>query len=234
MAITEVLKNKIIAVVDDDKMLAETTAWDVIEAGYEPFLLFDGNFTDVNAMVSFILSNNAVGAVCDHRLSNSGLANFDGAKLVAALYDIKFPSLLVTQFTEMDTSFSIRKCRNKIPVLLSREETNASSIAKGIEICTSELCGKIPSTRKTRRTIVSITNIAQESGETVVDAFVPSWNPHKAVRFPAILIPEHLRDSLKPNVCLFAHVNTGAEKSDDLYFEKFELAPEPDEDDELA
>jgi hypothetical protein len=33
---------------------------------------------------------------------------------------------------------------------------------------------------------------------------------------------------------LFAHVNTSAEKSDDLYFEKFELAPEPDEDDGLA
>ncbi|MEH1949535.1 MAG: hypothetical protein V7K77_21650 [Nostoc sp.] len=48
------------------------------------------------------------------------------------------------------------------------------------------------------------------------------------------LIPENIRVALKPDIRLFAHVNTGAEKSDDLYFEKFELAPEPDEDDGLA
>jgi hypothetical protein len=35
-------------------------------------------------------------------------------------------------------------------------------------------------------------------------------------------------------VALFAHVNTGAEKSEDLYFDKFELAPELDDDDGLA
>lgn len=233
MTTTEVKNEKIIAIVDDDKSLAETTAWDVEDAGYQPFLLKNDHFHNVNELASLIIENSQ-GAVCDHRLSNSGFANFLGAELVAALYDRKFPSLLITQYTEMDTSFSIRKWRHKIPVLLSREEADASTISRGIEVCKSELYGKIPSTRKSRRTIVSITNIDKESGETVVDAFVPSWNPHKAVRFPASLVPEHLRNALKPDVYLFAYVNTGAEKSDDLYFEKFELAPEPDEDDGLA
>ncbi|MEH1949536.1 MAG: ATP-binding protein [Nostoc sp.] len=113
---------------------------------------------NVNELVSIIRANTQ-GAVCDHRLSNSGFANFYRAELVANLYDFKFPSLLITQYTEMDTSFSIRKWRHKIPVLLSREEADASSIAKGIEDCTLELSGKIPSTRKPRRTIVRITNI---------------------------------------------------------------------------
>ncbi len=90
------------------------------------------------------------------------------------------------------------------------------------------------SSRKSYRTIVRITNIDEKSHERVVDAFIPGWNPRKAVRFPASLVPEHLQDALKPNRCLFAHVNIGAEKSDDLYFEKFELAPEPDENDGLA
>lgn len=223
-----------IAVVDDDKELAEATAWDIEEAGYEPFLLFEGCFTDVNKLASHI-KKNTEGAVCDHRLSNSGLANFYGAELVAALYDRKLPSLLITQYTEMDTSLSIRKWRRKIPVLLSREQANASSIAKGIEISRSELNGNILSSRKPYRTIVRITNIDEESHEPVVDAFVPGWNPHKAVRFPASLVPEQLQYILsKPNVRLFAHVNIGAEKSDDLYFERFELAPEPDENDGLA
>jgi hypothetical protein len=233
MTLTQDVHEKIIAIVDDDTTQAKATEWDIEEAGYKPFLLDNRDFHNVNELVS-IIRENAQGAVCDHRLSNSGFANFYGAELVAALYELRFPSLLITQYTEMDTSFSIRKWRHKIPVLLSRDEADASSIAKGIEDCTSELSGKIPSTRKSYRTIVRITNIDEESHERVVDAFVPGWNPHKAVRFPASLVPEHLMDELKPNVCLFAHVNIGAEKSDDLYFEKFELAPEPDENDGLA
>jgi hypothetical protein len=233
MSITQVLNNMKIAIIDDDKNLAEVTAWEVEEAGYQPFLLDNRQFHKVSDLVSLIRENTQ-GAVCDHRLMNSGFANFYGAELVAYLYDLKFPSLLITQYTEMDTSFSIRKWRNKIPVLLSREEADASSIAKGIEDCTLELSGKIPGNRKSRRTIVRITNIDEESGEGVVDAFVPGWNPYKAVRFPVSLIPEYIKTVLKLDIRLFAYVNTGAEKSDDLYFEKFELAPEPDEDDGLA
>ncbi|MDJ0902996.1 MAG: hypothetical protein QNJ55_29770 [Xenococcus sp. MO_188.B8] len=233
MTVTEACNNKTIAIVDDDKELAEVTAWDVEEAGYETLLLFEGHFQDVNELASRIM-NNAQGAICDHRLMNSGLTNFYGAELVAALYDRKIPSLLITQYTDIDAPFSIRKWRRKIPVLLNRDQADASSIAKGIEDCTSELHGNIPSTRKSYRTIVRITDIDEESHERVVDAFVPGWNPHKAVRFPASLVPEHLRDKLKPNVRLFARVNIGAEKPDDLYFEKFELAPEPDEDDGLT
>ncbi|KAF3887351.1 MULTISPECIES: hypothetical protein [Nostocales] len=233
MIVTQALHEKIIAIVDDDTTQAKATVWEIEDAGYKPFLLDNGNFHNVNDLVSLIREN-AQGAVCDHRLSNSGFANFYGAELVAALYDIKFPSILITQYTEMDTSFSIRKWRHKIPVLLSRKEANASRIAKGIEDCTSELSGKVPSTRKPRRTIVRIANIDEESNEPVVDAFVPSWNPYTAVRFPASLIPENIRVALKPDMRLFAYVNTGAEKPDDLYFEKFELAPEPDEDDGLT
>ncbi|MDD1413269.1 hypothetical protein MEN41_01000 [Dolichospermum sp. ST_con] len=236
MTATQAYNQKIIAIVDDDTTQSQATAWEIEDAGYKTLLLDEGHFHNVNELVALVREN-AQAAVCDHRLSNSGFANFYGAELVAALYDLRFPSLLITQYTEMDTSFSIRKWRHKIPVLLSREEADASTIAKGIEICESELCGKIPSTRKSRRTIVRITNIDEKTThEPVVDAFIPSWNPHRAVRFPVSLIPENLRNLLKPNttIRLFAHVNTSAEKSDDLYFEKFELAPEPDEDDGLA
>jgi hypothetical protein len=234
MTYLQSLNDSKIAIVDDDKGLAEATAWDIQEAGYEPFFLVEGYFTDVNELASRI-AENAQGAVCDHRLSNSGLANFSGAELVAALYDRKLPSLLISQYIEMDTSLSIRRWRRKIPVLLSRDEADASSISKGIEDCRLELRGDIPSTRRPHRTIVRITNIDKASNERVVDAFVPGWNPHKAIRFPASLIPEEIRDdALKPGVRLFAHVNIGADKSDDLYFDKFELAPEPDDDDGLA
>lgn len=233
MTVTQTFNAKIVAIVDDDTAQSKATAWEMEDAGYQAFFLDNGPFHNVDELASLIIKNAQV-AVCDHRLSNFGFANFYGAELVAALYDLKFPSLLITQYTEMDTSFSIRKWRNKIPVLLSRAEANASSIAEGIEACSSELRGRIPNSRKPRRTIVRITKVDRESGETVVDAFVPGWNPHIAVRFPASLVPENIQYKLKPNMRLFAHINIGAEKADDLYFEKFELAPEPSENDGLA
>lgn len=104
MTVTEAGNNKIIAIVDDDKELAETTAWDVEDAGYKPLLFFEGDFKNVNELASRIISE-AQGAVCDHRLMNSGLANFYGAELVATLYDLKIPSLLITQYIDIDASF---------------------------------------------------------------------------------------------------------------------------------
>jgi len=103
---TQVLNDRKIAIIDDDKNLAELTAWEVEEAGYQPFLLDNRHFRNVSELVSLIREN-AQGAVCDHRLSNSGFANFYGAELVANLYDCKFPSLLITQYRTHLGSFSV-------------------------------------------------------------------------------------------------------------------------------
>lgn len=223
---------KKIAIVDDEQDLAEATEWDVEDAGFESFRV-NGSFIDVDVLASHI-EKNARGALCDHRLANYGRTNFSGAKLVAALYDRKIPSILMSQYTDIDADVSIRKFRRKIPVLLSRDEANAANIKKGIEDCILELDGNIPVTRIPHRTLLNITHISNEANEKVIDVIVPSWNPHKAVRLPVALIPDELHSVLAVDTWLFADVNTGAEKSDDLYFDRFELTPEPDEDDGLA
>lgn len=221
-----------IAIVDDDESSADMASLQIEDAGFEPIII-DGPFGNVNDLATFI-NGQAQGAVCDHRLSHHGYANFYGAKLVATLYDLNIPALLVTQYVEIDEDVSIRKWKRKIPIVLSRDETDPISIKKGLEECIYELSGNVPSTRVPHRTLLRITNIADESGEKVVDAIIPSWNPRKAVRFPVSLIPENLRNELKQDIWLFALVNIDAEESADLYFDKFELAPEPDDDDGLA
>ncbi len=229
--IAQILPKKI-AIVDDEQDLATVTGWDVEAAGFKSFIVKDF-FREVDVLASYI-EKNAQGALCDHRLANYGRTNFSGAKLVAELYDRKIPSILITQYTDIDADVSIRKYRRKIPVLLSRDEANAATIKKGIEDCVLELDGTVPITRIPHRTLLNITHITNESNEKVIDVIVPSWNPHKAVRLPASLIPQELHSELVVDRWLFADVNTGAEKSDDLYFERFELTPEPDEDDGLA
>ena len=230
--IAQILRKKI-AIVDDEQDLAKVTGWDVEAADFESFIVKDF-FREVDVLASHI-EKNAQGALCDHRLANYGRTNFSGATLVAELYDRKIPSILITQYTAIDANVSIRKSRRKIPVLLSRDEADAATIKQGIKNCVLELSGQVPSNRKPHRTLVRITNIDKESGEDVLDAIVPGWNPHEAVRFPAVLIREEIRqDALKRGVRLFAHVNIGADKSEDLYFEKFQLAPELDDNDELT
>jgi len=233
MTSLQAFPDTITAIVDDEEILAEATGWEVEEAGFKPWLIVDGSFKQVSDLASYI-AQNAQYALCDHRLAHYGLANFPGARLVAALYDLKIPSLLITQYTEIDADVSIRRYRRKIPVLLSRDEANASNIKKGIEDCVLELDGRVPSTRIPHRTLLNITNITSESNEDVIDVIIPSWNRHKAVRLPTSLISQELHSALAVDSWLFAHVNTGAEKSDDLYFEQFELAPELDDEDGLA
>lgn len=87
-----------------------------------------------------------------------------------------------------------------------------------------------PESRIPYRVLLRITNIGNESNEQVVDVIIPGWNPYRAVRFPLALISLELHAKLSPGVRLFAKVNIGAEKSEDLYFREFELASAPDDD----
>lgn len=220
-----------IAIVDDDKSEAEMAGWEVKEAGFEAVIV-NGPFQRLEDLAQLITTV-AQGALCDHRLAHFGFANFYGARLVAHLYDLKIPAILITQYADIDKGVSIRNWRDKIPVLLSRDEADASSITRGLENCLDELHGQIPNTRKPHRVLLRIQYIGSESNQIVIDAIIPSWNPLKAVRFPASLIPEKLQAHIKVGARFVAHVNIGAEKSDDLYFKQFELAVEPD-DDEFA
>ena len=178
--------------------------------------------------------------VCDHRLREGGLADFYGSQLVASLYDLKKPAILITQYL-YDTHTTIGAFRRKIPVLLTRDELTPMSLKRGIDQCSDELEGRISRDRRPHRTIIRIERIDKESGQEVVEAFIAGWKSKQAVRFPASLIPEDLledvRSSLKDvqsSTRLFAKVNVGATRPEDLFFNDFEMAPKLDEDDGLV
>jgi CheY-like chemotaxis protein len=228
-----------IAIVDDDKVARESLAEMLDLAGFKPFIV-ENSFNEVETLVKYIQANSQA-VICDHRLSDHGLAPFTGSELMPSLYMNHFPSILMTQYTEIDVNDSIRKYRDKIPVVLEREklvdlDTIADRINKGFDTCSQEFKGIVSSWRRPHRTLIHIINMTDSS----VDVLVPSWNPYCAVRFPVSQIPEDLLFTVKlllkkkQEVWLFAHVNTGAEKADELYFVLFELAPELDDNDGLA
>src|SRR5258708_3539268 len=113
-----------IAIIDDDKSEAEMAGWEVKEAGFE-VVIVNGPFQKIEDLAQ-IITTEAQGALCDHRLAHFGFANFYGARLVAHLYDLKIPAILITQYADIDKGVSIRNWRDKIPVVLNRDEADAS------------------------------------------------------------------------------------------------------------
>jgi CheY-like chemotaxis protein len=235
-----------IAIVDDEKQARETLAETLELVGFETFIVED-SFTEVEALAEYIQAN-AQAVICDHRLSDRGLAPFTGSELMPSLYNNKFPSLLITQYTETDINVSIRRYREVIPVVLERDDLVdlfdldiiANKVNKGFETCSNEFQGIMSSARRPHRTLIHVIDITTDSDEEVAEVFVPSWNRHRAVRFPVSQIPDDLLATLKSQLkqkkdaWLIARVNTEAKKADDLYFTLFEPAPELDDNDGLA
>lgn len=220
-----------VAVIDDQPDAADSTSIELEDAGYSPVVLADG-FQDVGALVDAVKSV-ASAAVCDHRLTVTGYAPFEGAQAVAALIEAGIPALLVTTYA-MDFEVSIRAMRGRLPVVLNRSELGDPELIKqAFHSCTEEMAGRPPAWRRLRRTIISIDMVTTEEGEQVADALVPAWDPNRAVRFPVKLMGAAAEGIAKGNA-YFAMVNIGALRGEDLVLADFSLAPDPDPADGLG
>jgi hypothetical protein len=217
-----------IGVVDDDSSEAELYKYQIEEIGPTP-IIFVNPFSSLDDLVGKVIGAKVDAVICDHRLRPRNYANFNGAQAVARLFDSKIPALLISKYTRMDVETEIRPFRAKIPVLLPKDEVGPESLINSLIRCRSELGGAIPQSRRPRRTLVRIDEV---SGGLVV-AFVPGWNPDEAVRFPVSIIPTEYQSNLKGDDRFFAHVNTDAEKADDLFFQKFEPAPPVGPEDDI-
>jgi hypothetical protein len=202
----------------------------VRDAGFEPVVL-KPPFGHVRDLLRNVRQQ-ADAAVCDHRLR--GLASFSGARAVASLVDEKVPAVLVTQYIDIDADVSIRRWRHRVPVLLSRGDADPDRIREGLGDCIREIRGEYLPGRRPWRVLIQIDGLSNESGERVAEARIPSWNPHRVVRFPLALVPPALRDRVVSDAFLFAMVNIGAEKAEDLYFHDFEAAPDPTPEESLG
>lgn len=209
-----------IAIIDDNAEAAEVVCYAVEDAGFTPWI-----FPDKGKTVDWVarkIKDYAQAAICDHRLSPLGFANFDGAELAARLIADNIPAILISQFVTQDYDVSIRRWRAKVPSLLSRDECRPETIKDALELCRREMSGEIVAGRRKHRTLLRIADKQNEGGELVIDAILPAWNRLQAVRFPVTLIPPECRDPLEKGEYLIAYVNLAATRPEDLFFEGFE------------
>ena len=223
---------KKIAIIEDDKLAADTLCIQIENANMAPFLV-EGTLPSLDGTVELIQQNSDA-AVCDHRLTVHQYATFTGACLVAQLYKQEFPAILVTQHLNGDCDTSIRKYRDKIPVLLPRNQADDSHIVHGIEVCEREFSSEYAPERRPWRTLVRLEHVEQQSGENLAEAVIPGWNPRIPIQFPTSLLPNEINELLQGQLrqedkfYLIANVNIGAQYARDIYLTEFAVAEKPD------
>ena len=230
-------QNARVALVDDDPAERETVSLQLEDAGFEPILVDKLSLTVESAVDQ--LRSMAVAAVCDHRLSPRGLANFTGAELVAGLYDRQFPAVLLSGYLQDDQDVSIRRYRDKIPVLLSRQTSSSGHLRDGIATCQGEINGNVNPERLGMRSLIRVIDRRRESSDDIVSVIVPAWSQEKFVRIPTSLLGEFVTmlpesGEVRPRLYLIGTVNIGAQSASDLFFNDFEPGPELRDDDGLA
>jgi hypothetical protein len=227
---------KKIAIIDDDIQSRNNLAFIVDDAGYEPEIITGKYGNDKKKLIDEIQSKNIFGVISDHRLSPGHLASFYGSELLASLYDLKVPSILITQFLDMDADVSIRKYRNKLPAVIGRGNQTPEIFDNLINLSYEEILNGPSATRKPHRALIRIEDFKNEDGEEVVDGIITNWNSNIAVRFPLELIPNNIRTKIhNTDICrLMAFVNTGASESKDLFITDIHLAPDIEDSDGLG
>lgn len=211
-----------IAVVDDIPVAREMMAETIIDAEKEPIIIENGS-NDIYEFINRIRSESD-GAIFDQRLKPHNYATFDGAEAVAKLYDFSFPSILVTSITNLDID-EIRHLRRKIPILIANGEPDAGLITDGFRICVAEFKNHFIPERKPRKALIRIEEIDQDHSLAFI--VVPSWNPNLKVRLPLDILTNKINQTLEEGMRLFAEINIGASRHEELYFENLRLAEEP-------
>ena len=229
----------LVAIINDDPSDRDVWSMQIEEAGFTPLVIeqpVGRAFESVHELIEQV-EGRASWAVCDHRLSPRGMAQFTGAEAVASLNERrKTPALLVTTWNKIDVDVSIRRYRTHVPILLSADEfQDPDIIRQQLKACSDEvIAGVVPAHRVALRTLLRIEELSTESGVDVVDAVIPGWNPNTKVRFPLELIDEALRHHASQGSYFVALVNRGAQSEEELFLERFELAPEIDTNDGLS
>ena len=219
IALPETIKK--IAIIDDNSDARDSMGECIEDADMEPVFEPPGRDT-IEQYVQRIM-NSSDAAIFDHHLRPGNYADFDGAEAVAYAYSLNFPALLVTIYAGTDIK-EIRPLRRKIPVLIPGLDPEIDIIKKGIKQCLDEFSDQYLPERKPHRTMVRITEVYDES----LNVIIPAWDHRISISIPKKLIPDELSKYIDAGARFIAHVNIGATGSDQIYFENFQIAKNPE------
>jgi len=210
------MKIESVSIIDDDPANRDGYSLHVEDAELKP-VVEEGPFWTLAACVTRVKST-VQAVLSDYKLRVKKFAEFNGAELIADLYDERMPAVLCTRYESMEIQH-IRPYRSKIPALLRPDELNPDSFVAALAQCINEFNDKFVQTRKGWRAVVQIGEVHIEPGQaSTIEVSVPSWSSGIVVGLREDEFPKELRGELKEGNRLYARVNTGAERVEDLYF----------------
>jgi CheY-like chemotaxis protein len=218
-----------VAVLDDDADQAKVVKLQLQDLGIDTVIASLDQVLTLDRAIDWI-SHNAQAVICDVQLNHlhSGVG-YNGAELMATVIgDHRIPGVLTTGFKD-DVGMWVRPHRHRIPVLVSRDETEEPEVlVSGVEVCRAEIAhGRAPD-RETHRVPLYIEKAGITETGVALDARVGGWSRKASIRFPAEMLSEQYSDLEAARVIagrvFFARVNLGAGHETDLFFED----PEPD------
>jgi CheY-like chemotaxis protein len=204
-----------VAIVDDKPDVRQSFSYSVQDLKLTPVLQTALMATLGESVIQ--LQSIADAALCDFQLRVSKYATFDGAELVAALYQSTMPAVLCTRFEKSDID-KIRKYRRSIPCLLNPNELDEDSLLRGFEVCVNEFKQEFTAARRSWRAVIRVQSVEVHH----VHVFVPAWSSREGLRLLRSDIPEPLASKLADGLRCHAKVNLGATRQEDLYFTDWE------------
>lgn len=219
------LSNRRIAIFEDDQRNRERLSGLVGLCGSVPVPV-DSPAPRLADFKNFFSQQRIHLVVCDHHLSQRGdYAPYQGAQAVAESYRQGIGGILVTAYERDDADLSLRRYRRQIPALirspedLDRAKLKAALLQAELEVRKHELARE----RVPHRTIMTVQRIDPRGTSKVVKVVMSQWSSEQEVGFPLDLVPARFQSAVKPGRLLIAQVNIEAARSEDLFFDQFEL-----------
>jgi hypothetical protein len=221
------LRNQRIAILEDDPENRDRWAGLVTLCGAIPVPV-GPPAPELMELEAFLTDENASMVMCDHRLFERNYANYFGAAAVAVSYRSGRGGVLVTSYESDDAESSIREHRRWIPALVHATTLKRDVLETAMLQADREARQHLPARERVPyRTIMTIKNVVPKGDKIIVKVLMSQWDPEVEVGFPIHMLPESMRAKASPGNMLIAQVNLEADRSEDLFFDKFEL-PDPD------
>lgn len=213
-----------VLVVDDDPAERRGHTWLLEDGHFEPVPEdgpLDGDPLKY-AQRAALDGSDVQAALCDQRLGiRANYATYLGSDIVRAWYHMSFPAVLCTRWEDAAIN-DIRPLRRWIPALLNYDDLHEDpdNFVRACEECVHEFDVGFRAHREPWRAQIVVADVDDERRHFWFE--VPSWEQSTLIRYRAEDVPEEIRESLQVDYRLFAQVNLGAERHEDLYFDRWE------------
>lgn len=209
-----------VTVVDDDVEDRSQLVEDLTDCGFEAKVIEGRYGANLERLVSDIKNFQSDIVICDHKLQPQQLASFSGAELVANLFQIHVPAILLTMY-KSPARVEILKHRDRIPIVVGRDEfghEQLPDLPNIIELCRSEFAGQPSPSRRPHRVVVRVEDKRKVGvSDFVCDVVIPSWRPGHAVTIPKECFSSSFWPSVSAGDRFLGSVNIDAADENELF-----------------